>query len=73
MFWQDYPTQKLNGELIHEKNPLSDPGFRFSIHHNLGYFRRQGMNHHLFFGFKGESSIFIANEDGTVELECQLD
>jgi hypothetical protein len=29
--------------------------------------------HHLFFGFKGDCSLFMANNDGTVELESELD
>ena len=32
-----------------------------------------GVSHHLFFSFKGDCSLFMANNDGTVELESQLD
>ncbi len=32
-----------------------------------------GVDHHLFFSFKGDCSLFMANNDGTVELESQLD
>jgi pimeloyl-ACP methyl ester carboxylesterase len=32
-----------------------------------------GVSHHLFFGFKGDCSLFMANNDGTVELESELD
>ena len=32
-----------------------------------------GVSHHLFFSFKGDCSLFMANNDGTVELESELD
>ena len=33
----------------------------------------EGVRHYLLFGFKGDCSLFMANNDGTVELESQLD
>lgn len=32
-----------------------------------------GVSHHLFFSFKGDCSLFMTNNDGTVELESLLD
>ena len=31
------------------------------------------VKHHLFFGFKGDCSMFMDNNDGSVELESELD
>ena len=32
-----------------------------------------GVSHHLFFSFKGDCSLFMTNNDGTIELESLLD